>query len=92
MNNKSRADCVKGRFTRGSERKKKEEENMKKRKKIEKNVCLSNRTRLEEKSMRYLEEKRLRSENAGVDNIFEDEDNGSVTLMEILKDEVTFRV
>ena len=65
---------------------------MKKRKKIEKIVCLSNRTRLEEKSMRYLEEKRLRSENAGVDSIFEDEDNGSVTLIEILKDEVTFRV
>ena len=65
---------------------------MKKRKKIEKIVCLSNRTRLEEKSLRYLEEKRLRSENVGVDSIFEDEDNGSVTLIEILKDEVTFRV
>ena len=35
MNNKSRSDCVKGRFTRGSERKEKKE-NMKKRKKTEK--------------------------------------------------------
>ena len=60
MNNKSRSDCVKGRFTRGSERKKKEEEDAKKRKKTEKVVCLSNRTRLEEKNMRSLEEKRSR--------------------------------
>ena len=58
MNNKSRSDCVNSRFTRVSERNKKEEEDVKKRKKIEKIVCLSNRTRLEEKNMRSLEEKR----------------------------------
>ena len=42
MNNKSRSDCVTLRFTRGSERMKKEEEDAKKRKKTEKVVCLSN--------------------------------------------------
>ena len=39
-----------------------------------------------------LEEKRLRSENVGLDSIFDDDDDGSVTSMEILKDEVTFRI
>jgi len=39
---------------------------VKKRKKIEKVVCLSNRTRLEEKNMRALEEKRLHSKNVGI--------------------------
>ena len=39
-----------------------------------------------------LEEKRLRSENVDIESIFEDEDDDSVTSMEILKDEVTFRV
>ena len=92
MNNKSRSDCVKGRFTRGSERKKKEEEDAKKRKKTEKVVCLSNRTRLEEKNMRFLEEKHLRSENVGIEIIFQDVDDDSVTSVEILNDEVTFRV
>ena len=58
MNNKSRSDCVNDRFTWGSERKK--EEYAKKRKKTEKVVCLSNRTKLKEKNMRYLKEKRLR--------------------------------
>ena len=57
MNNKSRSDCVKGCFTRRSERKKEEEEDVKKSKKIEEVVCLSNRTRLEEENIRYLDEK-----------------------------------
>ena len=39
-----------------------------------------------------LEEKRLRSENVGLDSIFDDDDDSSVTSMEILKDEVIFRV
>ena len=39
-----------------------------------------------------MEEKRLRSENVGLDGVFDDDDDGSVTLMEILKDKVTFRV
>ena len=42
--------------------------------------------------MTSLEEKRLRSENVGIDIIFDDEDVGSVTSMKMLKDEVTFRV
>ena len=45
--------------------------------------------------MRFVEEKHLRSENVGIDSIFEDEDDDdddSVTSMEILKNEVTFRV
>lgn len=92
MNNKSRSDCVTLRFTRGSERMKKEEEDAKKRKKTEKVVCLSNRTRLEENNMRSLEEKRVRSENVGIESIFEDEDDDNVTSMEILKDEDTFRL
>ena len=50
MNNKSRSDCVNSRFTRVSERNKKEEEDVKKRKKTDTVVCLSNRTRLEEKN------------------------------------------
>ena len=64
---------------------------MKKRKNTEKVIYLSNRTRLEEKNLRSLEEKRLRSENVGIESIFEDKDDDSVTSMEILKDEVTFR-
>ena len=39
-----------------------------------------------------LEEKRLRSENVGLDSIVDDDDDGSVTSMEILKDDVVFRV
>ena len=92
MNNKSSSDCVKGRITRGSERKKKEEKDSKKRKKTDTVVCLSNRTRLKEENMRFLEEKRLRSENVGIESIFDDEDDGNVTSMEILKDKVTLRV
>ena len=92
MNNDSRSDCVKGRVTRGNGRKKKEEEDVKNRKKTEKVVCLSNRTRLEEKNRRYLEENRLRLENVSIESIFEDEDNDSITSMEILKDVVTFLV
>ena len=46
--------------------------------------------------MRFVKEKHLRSENVGIDSIFEDEDDDddddSVTSMEILKNEVTFRV
>ena len=92
MNNKSSSDCVKDRITRISERKKKEEKDSKKRKKTDTVVCLSNRTRLKEENMRFLEEKRLRSENVGIESIFDDEDDGNVTSMEILKDEVTLRV
>ena len=39
-----------------------------------------------------LEEKRLRSENVGIESIFDDEDDGNVTSMEILKDKLTLRV
>ena len=92
MNNKTSSDRVKGRITRGSERRKKEEEDSKKRNKTDTVVCLTNRTRLEEKNMRSLEEKRLRSENVSLDSIFDDDDDGSVTSMEMLKDEVIFRV
>ena len=92
MNNKTSSDRVKGRITRGSEGRKKEEEDSKKRNKTDTVVCLTNRTRLEEKNMRSLEEKRLRSENVGLDSIFDDDDDGSVTSMEMLKDEVIFRV
>ena len=42
--------------------------------------------------MRSFVEKRLRSENVGIDSIFEDENDDSVTSMDILKDEITFRV
>ena len=92
MNKKSSSDCIKGRITRGSERKKKAEEDSKKRQKTDTVVCLSNRTRLEEKNMRSLEEKRLRSENVGMNSIFDDKDDSTVTSMEMLKDKVTFRV
>ena len=50
------------------------------------------RTRLEEKNMRSLEETRLRSEDVGLGSIFDDDDDGSVTSMEIIKDEVIFRI
>ena len=92
MNKKSSSDCVKGRTTRGSEKNKKEEEDSKKRKETDTVVCLSNRTRLEEENMISLEEKRLRSENVGIESIFDDEDDGSVTSMKMVKDGVTFRV
>ena len=92
MNKKSSSDCVKGRTTRRSEKNKKEEEDSKKRKETDTVVSLSSRTRLEEENMISLEEKRLRSENVGIENIFDDEDDGSVTSMEMVKDEVTFRV
>ena len=82
MNNKMSSDGVKRYITRGSERKKKEEEDSKKRKKTDTVV----RTRLEEKNMRSLEEKRFRSGNVGLDIIFDDDDDDSVTSMEILKD------
>ena len=42
--------------------------------------------------MRSLEEKCLHSENVGIESTFEDEDDDSVTSMEILTDEITFRV
>ena len=42
--------------------------------------------------MRSLEETRLRSEDVGVGSIFDDDDDGSVTSMEMLKDEVIFRI
>ena len=88
MNNKTSSDAVKRRITRGSERKKKEEENSKNKKKFDKVV----RTRLEEKNMRSLEETRLRSEDVGLGSVFDDDDDGSVTSMEILKDEVVLRI
>ena len=44
-------------------------------------ICLNNRTRLEEKNMGSLEEKRLRSENVCIESIFEDKDYDSVTSM-----------
>ena len=80
MNKSSRSK----RITRGSEKKKKEEEDLKKKTKI-RNVV---RTRLEEKNMRSLEELRLRSEGIGLSSIFDDDDDGSDTSMEILKDEM----
>ena len=92
MNKKSSSDCVEGRTARGSEKNKKEEEDSKKRKETDTVVCLSNRTRLEEENMISLEEKRLRSENVGIESIFDDEDDGNVTSMEILKDKLTLRV
>ena len=42
--------------------------------------------------MRSLEEKRLHSENVSLDSIFDDDDDDSITSMEILKDQVTFQV
>ena len=81
MNNNSRSDVVKRRITRGSEKKKKEEDNLKKKT----NVVW---TRLEEKKMRSLEESRLRSEDVGLSSIFNDDDDGSDTSMEMIKDEV----
>ena len=88
MNNKTSSDVVKRRITSGSEKKKKEEEDFKKKKKIHKVV----RTRLEEKNMRSLEEARLCSEDVGLGSIFDEDDDGSVTSMEMLKDEVIFRI
>ena len=87
MNKSSRSNVVKRRITRGSEKKKKEEDDLKKKTKIH-NVV---RTRLEEKKMRYLEETRLRSEDVGLSSIFNDDDDGSDTSMEMLKDEVVLR-
>ena len=88
MNNKTSSDVVKRRITRGSERKKKEEEDSKNKKKFHKVV----RTMLEEKNMRSLEETRLRSEDVGLGSMFDDDDDGSVTSMIMLKDEVIFRI
>ena len=47
--------------------------------------------------MRSLEETRLRLEDVGLGSIFDDDDDdddddGSVTSMEMLKDEVIFRI
>ena len=81
MNNNRR------RITRGSEKKKEEEDDLKKKTKIH-NVV---RTRLEEKKMRSLEETRLRSEDVGLSSICNDDDDGSDTSMEMLKDEVVLR-
>ena len=64
----------------------KKEENSKNKKKFDKVV----RTRLEEKNMRSLEETRLRLEDVGLGSICDDD--GSVTSMEMLKDEVIFRI
>ena len=88
MNSKTSSDIVKRRITRGSERKKKEEEDSKNKKKFHKVV----RTRLEEKNIRSLEETRLRFEDVVLGSIFDDDDDGSVTLIEMLKDEVIFRI
>ena len=41
--------------------------------------------------MRSLEETRLRSEDVGLSSIFNDDDDGSDTSMEMLKDEVVLR-
>ena len=71
------------RITRGSEKKKNEEENLNKKTKIRK----STRTRLEENNMR-LEELRLRSEGIVLSDIFDADDDGSDTSMEMLKDEM----
>ena len=71
------------RITRGSEKKKNEEENLNKKTKIRK----STRTRLEENAMR-LEELRLRSEGIVLSDIFDADDDGSDTSMEMLKDEM----
>ena len=87
MNKSSRSNVVKRRITRGSEKKKKEDDDLKKKTKIH-NVV---RTRLEEKKMRSLEETRLRSEDVGLSSIFNDDDDGSDTSMEMLKDEVVLR-
>ena len=88
MNNNSSSDVVKRRITRGSEKKKKEEEDLKKKTKI-RNVV---RTRLEKKKMRPWEETRLRSVDVGLSSIFHDDDDGSDTSMEMLKDEVVLRI
>ena len=84
MNKSSMYNVVKRRITRGSEKKKKEEDDLKKKTKIH-NVV---RTRLEEKKMRSLEESRLRSEDVGLSSIFNDDNDGSDTSMEMIKDEV----
>ena len=67
------------RITRGSEKKKNEEENLNKKTKIRK----STRTRLEEK-----EKLRLRSEGIVLSDIFDADDDSSDTSMEMLKDEM----
>ena len=71
------------RITRGSEKKEKEEEVMKKRTKN----CNAVRTRLEEKNEK-MEELRLRSEGIVLSDIFNADDDGSDTSMEMLKDEM----
>ena len=87
MNNKTSSDVVKRRITRGR-RKRKKEEDLKKKKKI-RNVVW---TRLEEKNMRSLEETRLGSEDIGFCSVFDDDNDGSVTSMDMLKDEVILRI
>ena len=42
--------------------------------------------------MRSLEETRLRSEDVGLGSVFDDDDDGSVTSMEMLNDEVILRI
>ena len=42
--------------------------------------------------MRSLEETRLHSEDVGLGSVFDDDDDGSVTSMEMLKDEVVLRI
>ena len=69
-------------------KRKKEEENLKKKTKI-RNVV---RTRLEEKKIRSLEETRLRSEDVGLSSVFNGDDDGSDTSMEMLKDKVVLRL
>ena len=42
--------------------------------------------------MRSLEETSLRSEDVGLSSVFDDDDDSSVTSMEMLKDEVVLRI
>ena len=72
----------------GEVRKRKKEEDLKKKKKIRKVVW----TRLEEKNMRSLEETRLGSEDIDLCSVFDDDNDGSVTSMDMLKDEVILRI